>query len=269
MRILRWSTWSMLGLALWLAVPPASRADFPLKDGDIWVMAGDSITAQHLHSNYFEAFCYAPYNKIKFGSATPGGRPHHSFHPGPFRLRHCRLEANRGLRRTRHERSGRHAHREVHRQHGYHGRAHSGIKARPVILSASPINNGNTLTNLGGNKRLHEYASALKDFAAKQQIPYGDQFHALVDIWGKNKPYEILANALPALKNAAKNADLPGVEHLRAFLAVQDKSPVPLLSLQGDAVHPGAPGQLMMAAALLKELGADRFVTAPRWMPRD
>ena len=35
-----------------------------------------------------------------------------------------------------------------------------------------------------------------------------------------------------------------------------------LISLQGDAVHPGAPGQLMMAAALLKELGADGFVSS-------
>src|SRR2546430_17501189 len=46
------------------ATPPA--AEFPLKDGDVWVMAGDSITAQHLHSNYFEAFCYARYPKMNF-----------------------------------------------------------------------------------------------------------------------------------------------------------------------------------------------------------
>jgi hypothetical protein len=32
--------------------------------------------------------------------------------------------------------------------------------------------------------------------------------------------------------------------------------------MQGDAVHPGAPGQLMMAAALLKALGADGFVSS-------
>ena len=30
-----------------------AKAEFPLRDGDVWVMAGDSITAQHLHSNYF------------------------------------------------------------------------------------------------------------------------------------------------------------------------------------------------------------------------
>src|SRR5256886_11809328 len=52
------------------ATPPA--AEFPLKDGDIWVMAGDSITAQHLHSNYFEAFCFARYPKLKFAFRNSG-----------------------------------------------------------------------------------------------------------------------------------------------------------------------------------------------------
>jgi hypothetical protein len=32
--------------------------------------------------------------------------------------------------------------------------------------------------------------------------------------------------------------------------------------MQGDPVHPGPPGQLMMAAALLRELGADGFVSS-------
>ena len=32
--------------------------------------AGDSIPAQHLHSNYFKAFCYARYPQWK-----PGRRP--------------------------------------------------------------------------------------------------------------------------------------------------------------------------------------------------
>ena len=43
-----------------------AQGEFPLKDGDTWVMVGDSITAQHLHSNYFEAFCYARFPKLTF-----------------------------------------------------------------------------------------------------------------------------------------------------------------------------------------------------------
>ena len=39
-------------LAALVSVNPATAAEptsFPLKDGDTWVMAGDSITAQKLH----------------------------------------------------------------------------------------------------------------------------------------------------------------------------------------------------------------------------
>jgi len=136
------------------------------------------------------------------------------------------------------------------------------VKARPVILSASPINNGDTMANLGRNKRLDEYATALKGFAAKESIPYADQFHALLDIWGANKPKESLANSIALLKQLAQDDTVAGAEHLRAFLAAQEKSPTRPVSMQGDPVHPGPPGQLMMAAALLKELGADGFVSS-------
>src|SRR5215831_3064477 len=64
----------LAALAVLLAIP--CRADqparFPLKDGDTWVMVGDSITAQHLHSNYFEAFCYARYPKLTFRFRNSG-----------------------------------------------------------------------------------------------------------------------------------------------------------------------------------------------------
>jgi hypothetical protein len=135
------------------------------------------------------------------------------------------------------------------------------INARPVILAASPINNGNMLSTLSGpngNKRLHEYADALKEFCAKEHIPYADQFHALLDVWGGYRKYD----GIGTIKQLAANDDLAGVEHLRAFLAAQAKNPAKTVSMQGDAVHPGAPGQLMMAAALLKGLGADPFVSS-------
>src|SRR5436305_1931517 len=63
----------LLALALVLVAPAASRsADFPLKDGDTWVMVGDSITAQKQHSNYFEAFCYARYPNLTFRFRNSG-----------------------------------------------------------------------------------------------------------------------------------------------------------------------------------------------------
>src|ERR1700710_2988967 len=54
------------------AQPAPSKGEFPLKEGDIWVMAGDSITAQHLHSNYFEAYCFAHFPELKFAFRNSG-----------------------------------------------------------------------------------------------------------------------------------------------------------------------------------------------------
>jgi hypothetical protein len=59
----------------------------------------------------------------------------------------------------------------------------------------------------------------------------------------------------------AKYDSLAKIEGVREFLAAHEKLPTKAVSMQGDAVHPGAPGQLMMAAALLKELGADGYVS--------
>src|SRR5262249_17803839 len=104
-----------------------------------------------------------------------------------------------------------------------------GIQALPVMFTASPINNGNTTQNIGGNKRLQEYAVALKEFSAKEKLPYADQFHAVIDVWGKNKPKENVARTFTDLKVAAGDDSLAGVQHLRDFLAAQEKSPVKLV----------------------------------------
>src|SRR5947199_9707934 len=63
---------ALLAMPLALPLHAADPPTFPLKDGDIWVMAGDSITAQHLHSNYFEAFCFARYPKLTFRFRNSG-----------------------------------------------------------------------------------------------------------------------------------------------------------------------------------------------------
>jgi len=262
-RILR-HTLLLFGLlaVLW-AAPPVAAADFPLKEGDIWVMAGDSITAQHLHSNYFEAFCFARYPKMKFafrnsgvgGHTIPSTLARFDYDIAAWRPTVVSVELGMN------DKGGTATDKFIGNMGSMVERIR-GLKARPVIFAASPVNNGETMKNLGGNKRLDEYATALKDFCAKEQIPYADQFHDLVDIWGKNKPREAVANSIGALKSAAQDDSLAGVDHLRAFLAAQEKAPLKPVSMQGDAVHPGPPGQLMMAAALLKDLGAQGFVSS-------
>jgi lysophospholipase L1-like esterase len=253
----------LLGLVLLLGAAPTAHAQFPLKDGDIWVMAGDSITAQHLHSNYFEAFCYARYNKIKFGFRNSGVGGHTipttlaRFDYDIAAWKPTVVSVELGMN----DQGGTATDKFVTNMGTMVERIRA-IKARPVILSASPINNGTTLAKLGSKNRLHEYAVALKEFSAKEKIPYADQFHPLVDIWANNKPNENRLAAILSVKKLAKDDKLTGVEHLRAFLAANEKEMDQLVSMEGDAVHPGAPGQLMMAAALLKELGAESFVSS-------
>jgi lysophospholipase L1-like esterase len=245
-------------------------AKFPLKDGDVWVMAGDSITAQHLHSNYFEAFCYARYPQLKFafrnsgvgGHTIPTTLARFDYDIAAWNPTVVSVELgmnDKGTTPTE---------RFVANMKTMVDRIRS-IKARPIILAASPVNNGETLGTLGtvgtlgsGNQRLHDYATSLKEFCRQENVPYADQFHVLVDLWGKNKPRETLANSTTSLKLLAQDDSLTGIEHLRKFLAAQEQAPGNLVSMQGDPVHPGPPGQLMMAAALLRELGADGFVSS-------
>jgi lysophospholipase L1-like esterase len=248
--------------ALLLAVVPARPAEtdsFPLRDGDTWVMAGDSITAQKLHTNYFEAFCFARYPKLTFrfrnsgvgGDTIPKVLARFDWDLAAWQPTVVSVELGMN------DKGGFTVEQYLANMKQLADKIRA-IKARPVFFTASPVNNGDTLANLGGNARLDQYATALKKFAAEEKAPFADQFHALIDIWGNNKLKENLLNAVRA---AAKDDKLAGVEHLRAFLAEHQKD-APPVSMQGDAVHPGAPGQLMMAAALLKGLGANGFVSS-------
>jgi lysophospholipase L1-like esterase len=264
MRILRpFGLLFLLGSLAALHAAPVPAADFPLKEGDVWVMAGDSITAQHLHSNYFEAFCYARYPNLKFafrnsgvgGHTIPSTLARFDYDIAAWKPTVVSVELGMN------DKGGTTTDKFVGNM-GTMVERIRGVKARPVILAASPVNNGDTMAKLGGNQRLHEYAVALKEYSTKENIPFADQFHLLLDLWGANKPRENVANAVNSLKQVAADDSVAGVDHLRAFLAAQEKSPVKPVSMQGDAVHPGPPGQLMMAAALLKDLGADSFVSS-------
>jgi hypothetical protein len=51
---------------------PAKAAEFPVRNGDVWVMIGDSITGQNLYTAYLEAFVRARYPKLKFATVNAG-----------------------------------------------------------------------------------------------------------------------------------------------------------------------------------------------------
>jgi lysophospholipase L1-like esterase len=227
-------------------------------------MAGDSITAQHLHSNYFEAFCFARYPKMKFAFRNSGVGGHTipttlaRFDYDIAAWKPTVVSVELGMNDS----GGTQTDAFIKNMGTMVERIRK-IDARPVILAASPVNDGTIMAKAAGrNVRLSEYATALKSLCEKEKIPYADQFHALVDVWGKNKPREKIVSAINDLKAAAGDESIAGIEHLREFIAAQEKNPAKGVNLTGDPVHPGAPGQLMMAAALLKDLGAEGFVSS-------
>ena len=234
--------------------------DFPLKDGDTWVMVGDSITAQHLHSNYLEAYCYARFPKWNFhfrnsgvsGDTVPkvlarfdwdvaGWKPTvvsvelgmndaGMFTPGAF-------ITNMSLLADQIARTG----------------------ARPVYFTSSPINNGAATP-----ESREKLATALKTFATEKKATFADQFHALVNVWAGNKPIENIYRLAEEIhKMVSSTNDLPGREQLIQWQEVWAKSDIQKrgASLGGDPVHPGPAGQITMCAALLQELKAPGLVS--------
>jgi len=243
------------------AAHAAEPAAFPLKDGDTWVMAGDSITAQKLHSNYFEAFCFARYPKLTFrfrnsgigGDTIPKVMARFDYDVAVWTPTVVSVELGMN------DQGGFTTDKYISNMGELDAKIRA-AKARPVYFTASPINNGSTTKNISGNAKLNEYAVALKKFAASKEAPFSDQFHLLVDVWGNNKPNEILLNDLARISALAKDDKLAGVEKLREFLKLHTNDK--LVSMMGDPVHPGPTGQLTMAAALLKDLGAEPFVSS-------
>ncbi len=241
-----------------------SRAEFPLKDGDVWVMAGDSITAQHLHSNYFEAFCFARYPQLKFafrnsgvgGHTIPSTLARFDYDVAAWKPTVVSVELGMN------DQGGTPTDKFVANMKTMVDRIRADL-ARPVIFSASPINNGDTLAKLGGNQRLNDYARGAEGILRPaRSIPYADQFHALIDVWGKNKSRE----AWPMRRERSSNS--PRTTRSRASNTCVHswppwtEAPTNRSRCRATRSTPAPPGQLMMAAALLRELGADGFVSS-------
>ena len=265
----RWLSAIVVAAVTCVGLGASARGEFPLKEGDTWVMSGDSITAQHLHTNYFEAFCYARYPQMKFCFRNSGvggdtiGSLSNRFAWDVAAWKPTVVSVELGMN----DQGGTTPEQYIVNM----GKLTEKIRAcsaRPVFFTASPVNNGDNMAKLaarkgGGDFRLEQFATKLKEFAATQNAPFADQFHDLLEVWSVQKEREIRAGWVTTVKAASADEKLVGVEHLRAFLTEQEKSPIPAyISMGGDAVHPGPPGQLTMAASLLKALGADGFVSS-------
>jgi lysophospholipase L1-like esterase len=249
--------------------PDAPGAPAPLitlQDHDVWVMAGDSITAGRMHTNYIEAFFRArhPELRLHFRNAGTNGATAQSMAPPRFdhdiaAWRPTIVSVELGMNDSGKPTS------DVYIENMAKTAALiRGINARPLFISASPVNDGGMTGRLvRKNQSISLYTDDLKALGRRENIPVVDQFHPLVDLWGRNKIVEqasLLAKQVKLLQ-AAENH--PEWETLQAMARLWDGKPDGLaITSVGDTIHPGGIGQYMMAAVILAGLNVDREVSS-------
>lgn len=216
-----------------------SSASFPpqsffFKDGDRVVMIGDSITEQLLHSNYVESFVVSRFPRWKLafrnvgigGDTSTGGNARVARDILPFRP--TAVTITFGMNDGGYRRPYDPARLEAYRT-GLEGMLRQLKQAgvRTAVLSSSPVEKAEEGPALDGyNRTLQKLARAAREVAQKGGATFVDQFH-------------------------------PHLEALDLARATDPK----LRINGGDPVHPGPSGQLLMAWAILKGLGAPSLVS--------
>jgi lysophospholipase L1-like esterase len=227
---------SLLLLVLVGLCPQARSADFFFKDGDTVVMIGDSITEQHLYSNYVEMWTVTrfPAWKLTFrntgiGGDTSGGgnarfqRDVVSYHPTAMTVDFGMNDGgytpfNEGRFRNY--------------MKGLQGMADQAKKAkiRAAWITPQPLDGGEQgQTALTGyNQTLEKFSDGVKEIAQKNEGLFVDQFHPYLSVLDTARTASAKYNRITA----------------------------------GDAVHPGPPGQALMAASILKGLHFPALVSS-------
>jgi lysophospholipase L1-like esterase len=212
----------------------AGNKPFFFKDGDTIVIMGDSITEQHLYSNYVEMWTVSrfPAWKLTFRNVGIGGDTANGgnsrFKRDVLRYKATAMTVDFGMN------DGAYQPFNEARFQGYLGKL-QGIadqarkaKVRVAWVTPQPTERREPGPQLAGyNDTLEKYSAGVKEIAQKNGGLFVDQFH----------PY----------------------------LAVMDKARAQnpkAVVMGGDAVHPLQPGQSVMAAAILKGLHFPRLVAA-------
>ncbi|MGO8753017.1 MAG: SGNH/GDSL hydrolase family protein [Thermoguttaceae bacterium] len=212
----------------------AAAADFFFKDGDAIAVMGDSITEQHLYSNYLEMWTLSrfPAWKLEFhnvgigGDRSPGGNGR--FARDVLTFKATAMTVDFGMNDGGYSKFNPQGFKTY--MEGLEGIARQAKAAgiRVAWLTPSPIEKGENGPAIQGyNETLEKYSEGVKELAAANGAVFVDQFHPFVAVQDKAR--------------AEKPANRIG---------------------GGDAVHPGPPGQALMAWAILKGLGFPRLVSA-------
>ncbi len=212
----------------------ARAADFFFKDGDVIAVMGDSITEQHLYSNYLEMWTLSrfPAWKLEFhnvgigGDRSPGGNSR--FKRDVLTFKATAMTVDFGMNDggyTKFNRQGFKIYMDGLRGIARQAKA-AGI--RVAWCTPSPVEKSETGPAIEGyNETLEKYSEGVKEVAAANHALFVDQFHP--------------------------------------FLAAIDKARAEKATNRiggGDAVHPGPPGQAIMAWAILKGLNFPTLVSA-------
>ena len=233
--MLRCIQWFLVAIIL-CGIAPASASDFFFKDGDTVVMIGDSITEQHLYSNYVEMWTVTrfPQWKLTFrnvgigGDRSVGGNSR--FARDVLLHKPTAMTVDFGMNDGSYRAFGDDTFKPY--MDGLQGMANQAKAANIRVAWVTPqpldtADQGPTALT-GYNQTLEKFSEGVKVTAEKNGGLFVDQFH----------PY------LAALDGA--RAKGPKYERITA----------------GDAVHPGPPGQALMAASILKGLSFPNLVSS-------
>ncbi len=219
----------LLGFAM-----PVGAGEFFFKDGDTVVVMGDSITEQHLYSNYLEAWTLTrfPAYKITFHNVGIGGDTSRGgngrFVRDVAEYKPTVLTVDFGMNDG--------GYRAFDKSFfdnymaGLTGIAKQAkaAKLRVAWITPSPVDKNEDGPAIEGyNRTLEKFSEGVKKVADENGGLFVDQFHPCVAVEDKAR--------------AAKPSNRMG---------------------GGDAVHFGPPGQAVMASAILKGLSFPTLVTA-------
>ena len=248
----------------------AAQPTFTLKDNDTWVMAGDSITAQRLHTNYIEAFFRTRYPQLHLhfrnsgisGNATGSILARFDYDVAAWKPTIVSIEL--GMNDANNP--------QADAPNGYAGYIGGmtklmenirALNARPIFISSSPVNDGSLMNAWVGDRcrRIHPYTVALNELGQKENVLTVDQYHPLLALWGPNKTLDDANTLATQIRLLKPENNVPNLQILQAFAKSWEGKPTGI-PLGGDGVHPGPVGQYTMAATILKGLNADPEVSS-------
>jgi len=230
MLVMNYLKYTTAALSLLLTAIPRAAEEFFFKDGDKIVMMGDSITEQYLHTSYVEAWSLTrfPARDIRFfnvgigGDGAPGGNRRFKRDVLPYKA--TVMTVNFGMN----DAGGNIVEWKKHMQGIADQAKAANIRVAWCTPQACENPKDKLAINTAGNRNLERFSQGVKQTAAANgNALFIDQFHP--------------------------------------FLAVIDKarSANPKTRVGGgDQVHPGPPGQTLMAATILQGMSFPTLAAA-------